>query len=140
MKLIRAFLIRLNPMFLFLMVVMPLVALADVPVVPDGDPLTLLLNLIFTWKSAGPLALGMGIVVLATQVVKKLLPDFQHKRLVVTILSCAYGVVLGVSQGLGWLPTVVAVLVTGGGAVAIYEAFKGASQVVSPAPPAPPVQ
>ncbi len=126
--------------FLMAMCLMPLMAFADLPVVPDGDPLAALLALIANWKSSAPLALGMGVVALLTQVFKKFFPAFPYTRVVVTVLACAYGVLAGVVQGLPLLSVVVTVLISGGGAVAIYEAAKGVSAVVvPPASPSDPV-
>jgi hypothetical protein len=100
-------------------------ALADLPSVPDGDPLSLALNLAMNFKTMGPLALGIAGVTIVMQVLKKFVGDFKYKRVVVAGLSVGYAVLLSVTSGLSWLQALIAALVTGGGAVAIYEAIKG---------------
>lgn len=122
----------LSAIVLTVLFFLPVLAFADLPVVPDMDPVASVLALLSNWKSSAPLVLGMGIVSLAVQVLKKFAPEFKYKRFLVTALSCAYGVILGVSQGMPPLSVILAVLVTGGGAVAIYEAFKGVSKVALP--------
>ena len=103
--------------------------------VPDVDPLSHLLTLIQDGKAMGPLALGMGGIVLVMQILKKFVGDFPYKRVVVTVLAVAYALGLAVTGGATWLEAAVAVFVTGGGAVAIYEAWKGVSKaVVKPKP------
>jgi hypothetical protein len=111
-------------------------ALADLPAVPDGDPLTLLLNLVMNYKTMGPLALGVAGVTVVMQVLKKFVGDFKYKRLVVTALSVAYAVLLSLVSGLSLLQAAVAALITGGGAVALYEAIKGLTGNATVPPPA----
>lgn len=96
-----------------------------IPGVPDVDPLAQLLLLIRDWKAMGPLALGMGVVILLVQGVKRFAPGFKYSRLAVTVMSCLYGIGLAVMGGSTWLEASISVLIVGGGAVAIYEAFKG---------------
>lgn len=112
-------------LFLFL-VMLPVVGYAvDVPiVVPDGDPLQALLMLFASWKTAGPLAIGSMIIVVAVQAMKKMLPEFKYKRIAVTALGIVYGVLLAVSNGMGVVEASIAALFVSGGAVAIYEALK----------------
>lgn len=115
-------------LFLFLL---PMAAFAvDVPiVVPDGDPLQLLLNLVMNFKSIGPLAAGSVVVMILAQVFKQFVAeDFKYKRLVVTALGIIYGVLLAVSKGMGFGPAVVTAIFVSGGAVALYEALKPSLQ------------
>lgn len=102
----------------------------DFPI-PDVDPLAQLLLLIRDWKAMGPLALGMAITVFLVQVVKRFAPGFQYSRLAVTVLSVVYAVLLAVSSGRTWLESAIAVIVVGGGAIAIYEAFKGIKKALT---------
>lgn len=131
MKLIKNWMGGIMPFIFTALILTPILSFADVPVVPDSDPLALVLQLIMQWKTMGPLAGGMLVVMILTQVIKKFAPEFKYKRLLVTALSCVYGVILGVSQGLPVLSVLVAVLVTGGGAVAIYNAFQGVGETVA---------
>lgn len=116
----------MKKLFVFLWL-LPLVAFAEVPVVvPDGDPLQALLSLILGWKAMAPLAIGSAIIVVVVQAMKKLLPEFKYKRLIVAVLGVLYGVMLALSNGMGVLEAAVAALFVSGGAVAIYEAIKPA--------------
>jgi hypothetical protein len=105
-------------------------ALEDVPVV---DPVTQALSVFTTWKTAGPLAGGIALVVLLTQVVKAFVPEtFAWKRLIVVLLAVLYSIGLGLmTPGMTPLTVVIAVLITGGGAMALYESIKGAVKTVT---------
>jgi len=101
--------------------------------IPEVDPLTALLDLIKNWQASTPLAIGMALVVFFVQVLKSFAGSFKYTRLAVTFFSVAYGVLLAVASGQGWLSAVIATVVVGGGAVAIYEAWKGVANAVTPA-------
>lgn len=98
--------------------------------VPGVDPLAELMLLIRDWKAMSPLALTIGIVILTVQMIKSFAPGFKYTRLAVTICSVIYGVLLSVQQGMSWQNALVVVVITGGGAVAIYEAWKGLSKAL----------
>ena len=102
-------------------------AFAQIEPIPDVDPLAKLLELILNFKTMSPLAIGMVVIVIGTQLLKKLLPAWPYNRLTVAILSSLYGIVFAFSQGITWSNALVMVLITGGGAIAIYEAWKGLS-------------
>lgn len=108
--------------------------------IPDGDPLKALVDLITNWQTMSPIAIGLAVVVIGTQALKKFAPDWPYNRLTVSLLSVIYGVVTAVTGGASWTSAAVLVLITGGGAVAIYEALKGLGILGSaPAPvPVPP--
>lgn len=100
---------------------------ASLPVLPDVDPVTQILSLIANWKTGGVIGAGMGIVVLLGQLAKQFLPEgFKFKRLLVVVLSCVYGVLASIVQGTPPLAAILVILVTSGGAMALYEALKGA--------------
>ena len=103
----------------------------DVPFpIPDVDPLSALLDLIKNWKAATPLAIGMTAVVVLVQGLK-FFPSFKYNRLAVTVLSVLYGVALSVRDGLSLFDAFIAAFIVGGGAVAIYEAWKGLSALTA---------
>lgn len=107
---------------------------AALPSVPEVDPLTAIVELVKNYKGMSPLAIGMALVVLLMQILKMFFKDsFKYKRLAVTILSVIYAGLLALTQGLGIGEMLVTVLLTGGGAVAIYEAIKGLKKLVTPA-------
>lgn len=113
----------MKKIFALALLFFPLIVLAE-PVIPDGDPLSSLLALIMNWKAAGPIALASSVVVVLVQVLKSSLGSFQYKRLAVVILSCAYGVLQGITSGLSLFQALVLALVTSGGAIALYESIK----------------
>lgn len=97
--------------------------------VPDGDPLQMLLNLVTNFKTLGPLGAGILFVTILTQVLKKYFPNFEYYRLAVTALAVIYSVLVSLTQGLSFVNALVMALITGGGAVALYEAAKGTGVV-----------
>ena len=98
--------------------------------VPPLDPLQVLLELIKNFSSMTPLAIGMSLVILIVSIIKKFAVDFKYSRLAVTVLSVLYSVLLAQSKGLNWLDSLISALIVGGGAVAIYEAYKGLKNLV----------
>ena len=105
----------------------PVLALAEVAPVPDGDIFSLVMQLISNGKAMGTAAIGIVVTMLATQLVKNLMPDTNmYKRLIVLVLSCAYGIFLAVVGGATWPLAALAILINSGGAMALYEALKGA--------------
>lgn len=99
------------------------VAMASI-VVPDGDALQLLLQLLTQWSSLSPLAIGSILIVIAMQVLKMFAGDFKFKRLAVVLLGCIYAVIQSRIQGLDIGNAVVLMLISSGGAVALFEAIK----------------
>jgi hypothetical protein len=98
--------------------------------VPSVDPLFALIELIKNWRAVGPVAAGMTLVTILVQLAK-LFPDFKYSRLAVTVLSVAYAGFFHVAAGLSVVNALVMALITGGGAIAIYEAFKGLGKLLT---------
>lgn len=98
--------------------------------VPDVDPFPALFELIKNWKTLSPLAIGMTGIVVIIQVIKMFFTNFKYGRVAVTVLSVAYAVLLKKSEGIGSLDAAISVIIVGGGAVAIYEAWKGLKALV----------
>lgn len=92
--------------------------------VPDGDPLITLLNLILNFKASGPLVIAASIVTIIVQGVKKFAPTFPYSKGVAVFGGVIYGIFQALQSGLGLVESLVFVLVTSGGAVAIYEYLK----------------
>lgn len=115
---------------LFLLLVPILAYAVDVVIVPpEGDPFQMLLALVMSWKTMGPLAGGAAGIAIVVQVLKNSVGDtFKYKRLAVVALGVVYGVVLAVSKGMGVVEALITALFVSGGAVAIYEALKPALQ------------
>lgn len=97
--------------------------------VPTVDPLFALIELIKNWKAAGPVAVGMTLVTILVQLLK-LVPEFKYNRIAVTVLSVVYASLFHLAAGLSIVNALVMALITGGGAIAIYEAFKGLSKLL----------
>lgn len=101
------------------------------PQVPDVD-LGVALGQLFSIGKLGVLGGGMAIIVFLVQALK-LFPGFKYYRLTTVGLASVYGVLAGLSTGMSAGAVIVMVLFTGGGAVAIYEALKGAGILKSAA-------
>lgn len=101
--------------------------------VPDGDVAQILLKLATDWKTLGTLGALVLILLLSVQAVKKFLPDTnKYKRLIVLSLSVIYSILSGlVIPGSNAATVIVTVFITSGGAVALYEALKGAGIIKS---------
>lgn len=110
-------------------------ASAQLPEIPDVDTFQQAMTILKNWRTMSPVALGVAVVIFFTALLKKNIPGFKYKRLTVTVLAVAYGILVGAQAGLGWAETAVAALLTGGGAVAIYEAWKGTKAVVGKVKP-----
>lgn len=115
---------------LFLLSMFSVIAFGQEFPVPDVDPFPALFELIKNWKSLSPLAIGMTGIVVTIQVLKMFFTNFKYGRLAVTVLSVLYAVLLKKTAGIGSLDAVISVIIVGGGAVAIYEAWKGLKSLV----------
>lgn len=93
-------------------------------VVPEGDPLAALLNLVMNWSSIAPLVKASAIIMVAVQAFKKFVPTFQYLKVVVVIGGVIYGFIQSMMTGMSLANAAVFVLLTSGGAVAIYELLK----------------
>lgn len=119
---------------LFMCALFSLTLFGQTPDIPDVDPLVALFELIRNWSTLTPIAVGMGLIVIIVQVIKAFAGNFKFARVAVVFLSVVYSALLSYNSGLTWLDSVIAAFVVGGGAVAIYEAWKGISQVVKHEP------
>jgi hypothetical protein len=96
----------------------------SVIVVPDADPLSTLLGLIAKWSSVSPLVLASSVVVIITQAVKKFVPGFAYTKIVVVVGGIIYGVIQSLITGMTFINAVVFVMLTSGGAMALYDVFR----------------
>lgn len=113
------------------LILLPVLALANavpVPVpapgeiiVPGGDPLQTLLNLILNIKTMSPIAIASAVIVIAVQIADKFFASSNLKKAAVAILSVAYAVVQALISGLGVVEALALVLLTMGGATMIYN-------------------
>jgi len=67
----------------------------------------------------------MGLVIFLTSLVKKFAPKLRWRRVTVSALSVLYAALLYAASGLSVVQAAIAAVITGGGAVSIYEAYKG---------------
>jgi len=102
-------------------------AQAEFPI-PDGDITALLLKLATDYKTLGLMGSLAIATLLTVQAVKAWVDEnWKYKRLTVLGVSIAYSVIAGlVVPGSNAVTVVVSVFVSSGGAVALYEALKGA--------------
>lgn len=125
------------PFILTALILSPAFAFASEPgsvLVPPTDQLgEVLLNLITNYKTMGPIGIGIAAVILLTAAISAFVGEGAWKRLIVTILSVAYSVMLPLfDQSMTLGAVLVAVLITAGGAVAIFEAAKGVYRLYKP--------
>jgi hypothetical protein len=92
-----------------------------------------LVDLISNYKAMSPIALSIAIVLALTSFLKTDLVGgfFKNqsaliKRLIVTVLGQVAGVLTMISRGLVWHQAIIVGMISSGGAVAIYEAYKAA--------------
>ena len=92
-----------------------------------------LVDLVTNYKAMSPIALSIAIVLALTSFLKTDLVGgfFKNqsaliKRLIVTVLGQVAGVLTMISTGLVWHQAIIVGLISSGGAVAIYEAYKAA--------------
>lgn len=100
---------------------------------PTGDITALLLKLATDYKTLGLFGILSILIVLSVQAVKTWVnPEWKYKRLLTLIMSIIYSVISGlVVPGANVISVIVTVFVSSGGAVAIYEALKGAGIIKS---------
>jgi len=89
---------------------------------PEGDPLASLLALITNWKASTPVVLGSAVVAFVVQAARKFLPSGAVRKGLVVVGGVVWAVFQSmINDGMGWLDGAIMVLLTMGGAVAIYE-------------------
>ncbi len=99
-------------------------AYAGVLDIPDGDPFATLLNLVLNWSAVAPFAKAVAVIVFLVQALKKFAPGFQYLRTVVIVGGVVAAILQSIASGMTIQNAVVFVLLTSGGAIAIYELFK----------------
>jgi hypothetical protein len=113
----------INLMLVVALALMTGMAFAQGIEVPPINVLEELGKLVLNWNTLPDLMKGSVIVMILVQVVKQA-KDFKYKRFLVVALSVLYGVGQMVLGGESLSAAIVAVLVSGGGAIALYEALK----------------
>jgi hypothetical protein len=96
--------------------------------IPEGDITKLLLDLATNYKALGLTGSLVIATLLTVQAIKAWVDDnWKYKRLLTLAVSIVYSVLAGlVIPGSNVATIVVSVFITSGGAVALYEALKGA--------------
>jgi len=92
------------------------------PSVPEVNVLEQLGQLVIGWSALGAIAKASAFVLITVQVMKQ--ASFKYKRIAVIVMSIVYGVLQLVIGGESPVAASMAVLVSGGGAVALYNALK----------------
>ncbi len=109
--------------------IIPLVAMAQAAFpIPDADVSAVLLNLGTNYKTLGILGIVALSTLLTVQAVKYFVPEnFKYKRLLTLAVSILYSVLSGLLlPGANVVSVVVTVFISSGGAMALFEASKGA--------------
>ena len=103
---------------------------ADFPV-PEGDVAAILLSIATNWKALGVIGVISAVTLVSVQAIKKFVPDeFKWKRLIVLCVSIVYSILSGVLlPGSNVVSVIITVFLTSGGAMALYEALKGAGVI-----------
>lgn len=111
--------------FLFLsLIFLAPVAVFGVTEVPDGDPLSALLNLVLNFKTISPLAIASSAIVIFVQLVKKYMPGFKYYDIVVVLGGLIYGTIQSLMSGMDIFSSLVFIFITSGGAMMLYNLFK----------------
>lgn len=117
-----------------LLVVVPMILYAQVEeaaTVPISDVFNDIAELVKNFKGLSGIGVSSALLAILLQFLKTdlaggLLKNVNSNviRIIVTVLGQVSGIIIGVAGGLGWLDSVIAGLLTSGGAVAIFEAVK----------------
>lgn len=95
---------------------------------PQGDITALLLEIAQNYKTLGLMGILSTLIVLSVQLIKRVVSEeWKYKRLLTLVLSIVYSVLSGlVVPGANAVSVIVTVFLSSGGAIALYEALKGA--------------
>ena len=95
---------------------------------PQGDITALLLNLASNYKTLGLFGILSILIVISVQGIKRFVSDeWKYKRLLTLLMSIVFSVLSGlVVPGANTASVIVTVFVSSGGAIALYEALRGA--------------
>ena len=95
---------------------------------PEGDITALLLKLATSYKTLGLFGILSIAIVISVQGIKKFVSEeWKYKRLLTLAMSIIYSVLSGlVVPGANAVSVIVTVFVSSGGAIALYEALRGA--------------
>lgn len=106
--------------------------------IPEADITALLLKLATDYKTLGLMGSLAIATLLTVQAVKAWVDDkWKYKRITVLGVSIVYSIISGVIvPGSSAVTVIVSVFVSSGGAVALYEALKGAGIIKSSKAPA----
>ncbi len=131
---VSKFMIRAVAVAAFVLVfVLPIVALAADGAfpIPEGDVAAILLQLATSYKTLGVLGIAAALTLLSVQAIKYFAPDdWKYKRLTTLGVSIGYSIVSGlIIPGSNAASVIVTVFLTSGGAMALFEALKGAGIV-----------
>ncbi len=103
---------------------------SDFPV-PNGDVAAMLLQLATSYKTLGTLGILSILTVITVQAIKKFAPEeWRFKRLTTLAVSIVWAILSGLAMpGASIHSVLLTVFMTSGGAVALYEAMKGAKLI-----------
>ena len=103
----------------------PLLAFGfDVPELDYASLFSAVVALVVNVKTWGFILSGMALIVILMNVLNKFVPAFPLKPVIVVVLAVAYGVFQYVSQGQGVFEALFQTLVSGRGAMMIYDAIR----------------
>lgn len=123
--------------FIFISAMLTMAALAQVDIggfpIPEGDVTKLLLELATNYKALGTMGAIAVATLLTVQGIKAwVAEEWKYKRLLTLSVSIVYSFVAGILiPGSNPATVVISVFISSGGAVALYEALKGAGIIKS---------
>jgi hypothetical protein len=122
---------RFIGLFIFLMISFVSLAMAQDFPIPDADITALLLKLATDYQTLGWLGVLTIAVLLTVQGIKAWVDnEWKYKRLLTLAVSIVYSILAGiVVPGSNVATVVISVFISSGGAVALYEALKGAGVI-----------
>jgi hypothetical protein len=102
---------------------------------PDADIGAVLVQIATNYKTMGLLGLLSLLTLLSVQLIKKFVPDtFKWKRLLALGMAILYSIASGLLvPGSSLASVLITVLLTSGGAMALYETLKGAGVIAKAA-------
>ena len=115
----------------FVLILIPAICIAEELKVPMEDIFKSISSLISNFRGLSGIGIAAAILTILIQFLKtditgnlmQKLPS-TWRRILITILGQIGGIVIAANGGLGWVDSIIAGLLTSGGAVAIYEALK----------------
>lgn len=97
---------------------------SEVVTIPEVDLFEKISELILNWGALSSIAKGSLVIMILAQAIKQYAKEFKYKKLLVAVLSIAYGVFSLLVDGTSVGASIAMVLISYGGAPMLYDALK----------------